>query len=75
MPYGHRTQVFTAVDTVGDNYFSPMSAELMPFMIRYVAQLYPDSFKLMFKEGLNKRLGIHDEPNMHEDLADMIAHS
>ncbi len=64
-PYSHRIQFFSIVDTLEDNYFAPMSAELVPFIIRYMSQLYPTTFDLIFKEALNKRLGIHDLGNMH----------
>ena len=59
-PYSHRAQFFSVIDTLEDNYFAPLSAELIPFMIRYMQDLYPSTFDLIFKEALNKRLGIHD---------------
>lgn len=59
-PYSHRVQYFSVVDTVEENYFAPISAELIPFMFRYLQDLYPSTFDLVFKEALNKRLGIHD---------------
>ena len=59
-PYSHRVTFFSVVDTLEDNYFAPMSAELVPFMFRYMQDLYPSTFDMIFKEALNKRLGIHD---------------
>ena len=36
LPYSHRSQFFSVIDTVEDNYFAPISSELIPFMIRYL---------------------------------------
>lgn len=59
-PYSHRAQFFSVVDTVEDNYFSPISSELVPFMVRYMQSLYPSTFGIIFKEALNKRIGVKD---------------
>ena len=64
-PYSHRAQFFSVVDTVEDNYFSPISSELVPFMVRYMQSLYPSTFDIVFKEALNKRLGIKDQKDFH----------
>jgi hypothetical protein len=43
-PYSHRVNFFSVVDTVEDNYFAPISSELVPFMIRYIQMIYPQIF-------------------------------
>jgi hypothetical protein len=40
-PYSHRVLFFSVIDTVEENYFAPISSELVPFIIRYMQQLYP----------------------------------
>ena len=71
-PYSHRATFFSVVDTLEDNYFAPISSELLPFMIRYLQQLYPSSFDLIFKEALNKRLGLHNDTSMHQTFEDLL---
>ena len=60
-PYSHRAVFFSVVDTVEDNYFAPISSELIPFIVRYIQMIDPQIFNSVFKEALNKRLGIHNE--------------
>lgn len=71
-PYSHRAQFFSVIDTLEDNYFAPLSAELVPFMIRYMQDLYPTTFDLIFKEALNKRLGIHDPDTFYHTFEDLM---
>ncbi len=59
MPYGYRSILFAIIDSVEGNYPEPMSADLLPFFMRYVHQVLPVAYEDIFKEGLNKRLGIH----------------
>lgn len=40
-PYSHRVNFFSVVDTVEDNYFAPISSELVPFIVRYLQMVYP----------------------------------
>jgi hypothetical protein len=56
-PYSHRANFFSVVDTVEDNYFAPITGELVPFIIRYIDMIYPQTFTQVFEEALNKRLG------------------
>jgi len=49
-----------------------MSAELVPFMFRYLQDLYPSYFELIFKEALNKRLGIHEPDRFYHTLEDIM---
>jgi hypothetical protein len=57
-PYGHGVQLFSIIDTEDDNYFAPFSAELLPFLIRYLEHWYPRAFESLLMQGLNKRLGV-----------------
>ena len=75
LPYSHRSQFFSVIDTVEDNYFAPISSELIPFMIRYLQSLYPSTFDMIFKEALNKRLGIIKESDYHQTFEDLLVSS
>ena len=74
-PYSHRVQFFSVVDTVEDNYFAPISSELVPFMIRYMQQLYPSTFDMIFKEALNRRLNITTAKDMLQNFEDLLVSS
>lgn len=52
-----------------------MSGELLPFIIRYIQEIYPTLFTKFFREGLNKRLGNHNDEEMHDNLEDVILHA
>ncbi|TNV72821.1 hypothetical protein FGO68_gene10611 [Halteria grandinella] len=71
-PYSHRANFFSVVDTVEDNYFAPISSELLPFMVRYIQMIYPQVFDSVFREALNKRLGFHDEATQHFTFEDLL---
>jgi hypothetical protein len=44
----------------------------VPFIIRYLQALYPLTFDLVFKEALNKRLGLHDPDLYYHTLEDLM---
>lgn len=70
-PYSHRANFFSVVDTVEDNYL--FASELVPFMVRYAQMLYPKKvFEGVFKEALNKRIGIHDEGKYYHTFEDLL---
>ena len=58
--YSHRVQFFSVVDTLEDNYFAPISSELVPFIVKYMQTLYPTTFEAVFKDALNIRLGVEN---------------
>jgi len=58
-PYGHDKAVFAWIDTENQNFFQPFSSQLLPFIIKYVEQIYPEEFISTLKNGLNMRLGVN----------------
>jgi hypothetical protein len=64
-PYSHRANFFSVIDTVEENYFAPISSEVVPFIIRYIQLIYPQLFEMVFKEALNQRLDISNFTEMH----------
>lgn len=75
MPYGYRSIMFSIIDSVEGNYPEPMSADLLPFSMKYLDQVLPEAYEQVFKEGLNKRVGLHKSASMHKSLSDLIVHA
>ena len=44
-------------------------------MIRYMQSLYPSTFDLIFKEALNKRIGIKEQKDFHQTFEDLLVAS
>ena len=59
--------LLSLIDTEEDNYFPPLSSELLPFIIRYADDLFGEVgvYGRVLKEVMNKRLGIKDVKMYH----------
>jgi len=44
-------------------------------MVRYMQSLYPSTFDIVFKEALNKRIGVHEEKDFHQTFEDLLVAS
>ncbi len=62
-PYGYRNLLFSAIDTLEDNYPLPLTAAFTPILMKYAETFSETTFKTLLLEGLNKRLEF-EEPSI-----------
>ena len=57
MPYGYHNFLFGWIDTPFDNLPPLLPNELVPIVMSLVSKVIPNEIKILFTDGLNKRLG------------------
>lgn len=68
VPYDFASMYFAAIDTVEDNYASPINADSVPMLLRYTEQWFPEHFEKTMVEALNMRLGYPGEMLPYEEI-------
>lgn len=49
------------IDTYDENFNVPMSADILPNVLRYIDLIWEKSFEKYFADGLGFRMGLYDE--------------
>ncbi|XP_047946363.1 uncharacterized protein LOC125192764 [Salvia hispanica] len=57
LPYGYHNLIFSWIDTISDNYPSPLDANLVASVMTVWTQMAPAYAGSLWNEALNKRLG------------------
>jgi hypothetical protein len=57
LPYGYHNFLFGWIDTPFDNLPPLLPNELVPIVMSLVSKVIPNEIKILFTDGLNKRLG------------------